>query len=119
MNPDDAFWAAKQVMSFTDAEIRAMVATGQYSDPAAAEWVARCLIARRDKIGKAYFEKVLALDGFVVAQGQLRFDDLSTRLDIRAGTTVCNGPPSTIAPAAGRFCCLRTPSRAPQLRDSS
>jgi hypothetical protein len=82
MNPDDAFWAAKQVMAFTDEQIAAIVGTGEYSDPAAADWVTRCLIERRDKIGKAYFEKVLPLDQFTLEQGRLRFEDLSARLDI-------------------------------------
>jgi hypothetical protein len=82
MNPDDAFWAAKQVMAFTDEQIRAIVSTGKYSDPAAAEWVSKCLIERRNKIGKAYFDKVLPLDNFSVAGGRLDFDDLSTGLDI-------------------------------------
>ena len=38
--PDDEYWAAKQVMAFTDEDIRAIVETGQYSDPKAAEYVA-------------------------------------------------------------------------------
>ncbi len=77
--PDDAFWAAKQVMTFTDDQIRAVVKAGEYSDPRAEEWVAQCLIGRRDKIGKAYFAKVLPLDHFTVREGRLVFEDLSVR----------------------------------------
>ena len=33
--PEDEFWAAKQVMAFTDDEIRAVVKSGQISNPAA------------------------------------------------------------------------------------
>jgi hypothetical protein len=76
MNADDAFWAARQVMAFTDEQIRAIVETGMYSDPAAKEWIVRCLIARRDKIGKAYFGRVLPLDRFRIHAGILEFDDL-------------------------------------------
>ena len=35
MRADDAFWAARRVMAFTDDLIRAAVHTGQFSDPAA------------------------------------------------------------------------------------
>jgi hypothetical protein len=82
MNPDDAFWAARQVMAFSDEQIRAIVAAGQYSDPAAGEWVVRTLIARRDKIGKAFYNRVLPLDRFAVRDGRLEFEDLSVGLDL-------------------------------------
>ncbi len=75
--PDDAFWAAKQVMAFTDEQIQGIVKTGEYSDPAAEKWVADCLIARRDKIGKAYLAKVLPLDRFAIQQDRLAFEDLA------------------------------------------
>ncbi|HSE49024.1 MAG TPA: hypothetical protein VLA96_07450 [Terriglobales bacterium] len=45
----DARWAARIVGSFTDEQIRAAVATGELSDPAAAEYLARQIMARRDK----------------------------------------------------------------------
>lgn len=77
LDPDDAFWAAKQVMAFTDEEIRALVKTGEYSSSAAEEWVTRCLIQRRNKIGRAYFSRVAPLDRFVVRNGQLRFENLA------------------------------------------
>lgn len=82
--PDDSFWAAKQVMAFTDDEIRALVSTGQYSDPKAAEWIAQCLISRRDKIGAVYFSRVLPLDGFRVELGRLVFDDFQEKYDMAA-----------------------------------
>ena len=77
--PDDEFWAAKQVMAFTDEEIRALVKTGDYSDPRAVDWITKCLIERRNKIGRAYFEKVLPLDRFRIEEGRLAFDDLATK----------------------------------------
>jgi hypothetical protein len=75
--PDDCFWAARQVMALNDAQIRAIVAKGGYSDPRSAGWVSTCLSARRDKIGKTYFVKVLPLDGFEVRDGRLDFEDLA------------------------------------------
>ena len=75
--PDDTFWAAKQVMAFTPPEIRAMVDTGQYSDPRAAAYIATTLFERQQKIGRTFFAKVLPLDKFSVQDGQLRFQDLA------------------------------------------
>jgi hypothetical protein len=75
--PEDEFWAARQVMSFTEEEIRAIVETGQYSDPRAANWLVKCLVERRTKIGRTYFAKVLPLDRFRVERNRLIFDDLA------------------------------------------
>jgi hypothetical protein len=75
--PDDEFWAARQVMSFTDEEIRAIVETGQYTDPRAVDYIAKTLIERRNRIGRAYFSKVLPLDRFEVRGNRLVFHDLS------------------------------------------
>jgi hypothetical protein len=83
--PDDEFWGAKQVIALTDAQIRAIVSTGEYSDPRAAEHIAVSLIKRRDKIGKAYFAKVLPLDHFGVRDGRLVFDDIGERHRIPSG----------------------------------
>ena len=77
--PDDTFWAAKQVMAFSDEQIRAIVKTSTFSDPEAEKWIAECLTARRDKIGKAFFAKVLPLDRFAVKEGRLVFDDLAVK----------------------------------------
>jgi hypothetical protein len=77
--PGDTFWAAKKVMAFSDEQIRAIVETGEYSDPKATEWVTRCIIERRDKVGKAFMEDVLPLDDFAVRQGKLVFEDLALK----------------------------------------
>ena len=77
--PDDTYWAARQVMTFTDDDIRALVSTGRYSDPDAEAWIAKCLIERRDRIGATYFAKVLPLDNFEVRRGELHFEDLAVK----------------------------------------
>lgn len=81
--PEDAFWAARQVMAFTDEEIRAIVQTGKYSNPEAEDWIVTCLIRRRDKIGRTYFSKVLPLDRFEIRNGSLFFEDLEIRHGFR------------------------------------
>lgn len=77
--PDDAFWMAKQIMALTDEQIRAIVKTGQYSDPKAESWVIECLIKRRDKIGRAHFGRVLPIDRFAIDGGKLKFENLAVR----------------------------------------
>jgi len=83
--PDDDFWAAKQVMAFTNDDIRAIVETGKFSDPAAAHYIVSALAARRDKIGRTFFAKVLPLDEFRVERDELRFDDLGARYGFDPG----------------------------------
>ncbi len=58
MRDDDAFWAARRVAAFTDAQIDAVVHAGQLSDPAAERHLADVLIARRNKIAAAYLPAV-------------------------------------------------------------
>jgi hypothetical protein len=77
--PDDEFWAARQVMALTDDNIRAIVSTGQFTDKDAEAWLIECLVKRRDKIGRAYFGKLLPLDRFAVRQGRLVWEDLSEK----------------------------------------
>jgi hypothetical protein len=86
MTLQDALWATRTVMRFTDEMIRAMVACGEYEDPAAEEHVAKTLIARRDKTVKYWLAQINPVDGFEVmsASGgghQLQF----TNLGVEAG----------------------------------
>ena len=89
--PDDEYWGAKQVMAFTDDDIRALVSTGEYTDPEAAEWITDTLIARRDAIGRHYFAKMLPLDNFRVEDGRLVFDDLAERYGVSDGPRTYTG----------------------------
>jgi len=77
--PDDEFWAAKQIVAIKDEEIRAIVRSARYSDPAAEAWIVECLIRRRDKIGRAYLGRVLPVDKFALRGGELVFEDLSEK----------------------------------------
>lgn len=104
MRADDAFWAARRVMAFSDELIRAAVHTGQYSDAAAESYLASVLIKRRDAVGRAYLPAInpivnprldvdgtLSFDNAAVASG---FADAPTayhaawlRLDNTTGAT--------------------------------
>jgi hypothetical protein len=70
MRTDDAFWGARLVAKFTDERIRAIVVKARYSNPASTDYIARTLIARRDKVLKTWLtavnpivEPVLGADG--------------------------------------------------------
>jgi hypothetical protein len=89
--PDDLYWGAKQVMAFTDEDISILVKTGQYSQPAAEEWLSRCLRERRDKIGRAFLPMVLPLDNFRIEEGALKFDDLEVRYGFKSSRALTLG----------------------------
>jgi len=76
----DAYWGAKQVMSFRDDDIRAIVETGELSNSDAEEYLIKTLIERRDKIGRYWFSKINPLDKFDVRKSSdkliLTFSDL-------------------------------------------
>jgi hypothetical protein len=80
---DDEYWAAKIVLAFTDEDIRALVETGEYSDPKVVEFITNTLAQRRDRIGRCYFSKVLALENFGIRDGELKFENLSVRYGYR------------------------------------
>jgi hypothetical protein len=80
---DDEYWAAKIVLAFTDEDIRALVETGEYSDPQTVEYLAKTLAQRRDKIGRCYLSKVLPLENFKIRDGALEFEDLAVRYGFR------------------------------------
>jgi len=66
-------------MAFSDEAISAIVKEAKFSDKYAEELLTDYLIKRRDKIGEAYFAKVLPLDSFKVSQGRLEFEDLQLK----------------------------------------
>jgi hypothetical protein len=105
MDSDDAFWAAKQVAAFSEAEIRAIVETGEYSDPGATEWVTRCLIKRAAKIVEVWLSGVPALDRFAVVDGKLTFEDvrkgMPRQYTVKWATWDGNGRAEEVPNAAG------------------
>jgi hypothetical protein len=71
---DDAFWAARRVMAFSDDLIRAAVHTGEYSDAVAEQHLASVLIKRRDAVGRTYLTAINpVVDPHLDAGGTLTF----------------------------------------------
>ena len=79
MTGRDAFWAATIVATFTSEEIRAIVQTGQYSDPAAEQYLAETLIARQRKTASYYLNRMNPLDEFRLTDEGVAFTNLSER----------------------------------------
>jgi len=86
MRPDDAFWAARLVARFSDAAIRAIVAKARYTEPRASEYITKTLIARRDKVLRAWLTAVnpivnVSLD----AGGVLTFQNVAVDAGVARG----------------------------------
>jgi hypothetical protein len=77
LREDDAFWAARRVAAFTDDMIRRAVATAEYSDPEAARYLGDVLIARRDKVARAYLAGTGSLVDLALSADALAFTDLA------------------------------------------
>ena len=58
LRDDDGLWAAQRVGAFSDEMIRAIVHTGEFSDPASEKLLVDIMIKRRDKILKTYLPAV-------------------------------------------------------------
>ena len=67
-------------MVFSDDLIRAIVKTGEFSDPAAEKYLGDVLIQRRDKIGRAYLTKINpVVDPTLDASGVLSFGNAAVQ----------------------------------------
>jgi hypothetical protein len=82
---DDAFWAAQRVAAFTDDLIRAVVHTGEFSDPKAEKYLADVLIQRRETIKRIYLTAVNPIvDVRLGAQG-LTFENAAVASGVAQG----------------------------------
>jgi len=80
MLPEDAFWATKIVMRFTDEIVASLVKTGQYENPGAEDYVTRTLIERRNKIVNYYLTLLPPLDNFRWNADSLEFKNLGSNI---------------------------------------
>ena len=88
MRADDAFWAALRVGAFSDEMIRAIIHTGEFSDPAAERALADIMIKRRDKILATYLPAVNPIVTPRLENDRLTFDNAA----VKAGVA---NPPAT------------------------
>jgi hypothetical protein len=88
LRADDAFWAAERVAAFSDEMIRALVHTGQFSDPAAEKHLADVLIQRRDKIARAYLNQVNPIVNPRMGEKGLTFENAAIASGVAHGPVV-------------------------------
>lgn len=86
----DGYWGAKLVGSFSEEQIRAAVAAGQLSDPAAAEYLTGEILKRQEMTLRYWFLRATPLEELAVAGGpdapSLSFRDLAAAHGyVRAG----------------------------------
>jgi len=82
MTDQDAYWAAKIVMAFTEKDIRAIVSTGQLSNPESEEYLVKTLMERQRKIGRTWLTRISSFDEFEwTANGEIRFQHLGSVYD--------------------------------------
>ena len=72
MRPEDAFWGARLVARFTPEDVAAVVAKGEYSDPAATAYVTKVLLERRRKVLETWLNGVTPLVEPAIVDGVLR-----------------------------------------------
>ena len=88
MDAADAFWAARIISRFSDEAIRAIVATGEISDPAAEQYLADAIIKRRDKVVAYWIVQTNPLDEIMTSGSQsalsLSWENAAVRLDLAA-----------------------------------
>jgi len=58
LRDDDAFWAALRVAAFDDGAIRAIMRTGEFTDPSVERQLADIMIKRRDTIVRTYLPAI-------------------------------------------------------------
>jgi hypothetical protein len=77
------FWAAKILIRFTPAQLKAAIKHGRFTDPKANEYILHVLIERQRKAARYFFRQVDPLDHFELATRagatELCFDDLALR----------------------------------------
>ena len=125
MTDRDAYWGAKLVTSFTDAQLGA-VAEAARIDPGDAAYLARTLAARRDVIGRRYLTGLTAVEApAVITEGgsaRICFDDLAVERGyveverLRYRVSVRDGRGRPLADANVRAQGPRTCVAAPDVR---
>jgi hypothetical protein len=66
MTDEDAFWAMRTILSFSEAELRKIVETGEYTDPKDTAYVLQTLLERRSIVAQYWLPRVNPIARFSV-----------------------------------------------------
>lgn len=87
---DDSYWAASILARISPEVVRAAVREARFTEPGAGSYVARVLLARREKLLRHIFDKVLALDLPRVERGtRLSLVDLEVQAGLARARRRC------------------------------
>ena len=82
----DRFWAARIVAAFDDEDVRAIVATAQYSDPAATEYLTKIILERRAKVLATWLNATNPLVDLALSPaGELTFENEAEKAAVAKG----------------------------------
>ena len=91
MQIEDAFWATRIVIRFSDEMIRALVETGRIADAQAENYLVETLIKRRDKIVRYYLSQTNPVADFQVVEGsdghRLQFKNLGLEAGLASSSS--------------------------------
>lgn len=88
----DGYWAAKIIMTFTDEEIRALIAKGKLTEKADEDYLAEILRMRRDLIGRYWYSQATPAENLKLRDGRLTFTDI----EVEAGFAQSAGSSYTL-----------------------
>jgi hypothetical protein len=88
MDRADAYWAAKIIMKFDEETLAALVREAQLSEPGAADYLVKTLMARRNKTAATFLGSVTPLDEFRFEAGKLCMTDLMVKYRFVGGGTL-------------------------------
>jgi hypothetical protein len=81
--PEDLFWAARILARLSDADVRAVVGTGQFTDPKATEYLSETLLERKSKVLKAWLNVTNPVVDFALsAAGALTFENAARKAGV-------------------------------------
>jgi hypothetical protein len=86
MQPDDAFWGAQIVASFSPAAIASIVAKAQFSDPRVTDWVTTTLLRRRERVLHTWLMPFNPIVQPRIVGDLLVFDDAAERAGLAEGS---------------------------------
>src|SRR5262249_32314790 len=83
----DAYWAMRVILSFSEADLRAIIETARYSDPKTNDYILQTFLKRRELLARYWLGKVDGLSDFSLKRSgnglTIAFRDLV--LDSKAG----------------------------------
>jgi hypothetical protein len=92
LTDEDAFWATRVILEFSETDLKSIIETGEYSDTKTKDYILSTLLRRREMVARYWLGKVDALSDFSIRRAgdgvALSFHDLlADRNRVVAGPT--------------------------------